>query len=302
MLKFLLLATITLLLQFPAQALELISVTPSKAEPEALVTLSGGPFTKQSQILFGAEKLRPYSIGTGQLTFIVPALPAGKYALRVSQAGQLAQQTYKFEVLEPIPRITGVTPSNIDACFDAFEQTIQVEGRGFLPDTMVLFNGSTADKRVTAPNKLEFTLVPGLRAGVYGVQLKNPSGTTSLPHSVWVNDIPTIYSVERGEDFVNHYEVVIKGGNFYFDSILSVTEPESEPSERRHQPLILHAHETAARALSHPRDLKAGRIIYRDCRTLVYHRYPTSFQEKELILQVINPDGKKTAPFTTSMP
>ncbi len=302
MLRLVSLTAIVLLLQLPAQALELISVSPSRAEPETLVTLSGGPFTGRSQVLFGNEVLRPNSVESGQMAFIVPALPAGKYALRVSQDGQQTRQFYNFEVLEPTPRIDAITPRNIDACFDISDQTIQVEGRGFLPGTIVLFNGLTADKRITAANKLEFTLIPGLRAGVYGVQLKNPSGATSLPHSVWVSDIPTIYSVERGEDFVNHYEVIVRGKNFYFDSILTVTEPENELPKNRHQPLILHAHDSASGSSAYPRNENAGHIIYRDCRTLIYQRYPTSFQEKELLLQVINPDGKKTAPFTISLP
>jgi len=31
-------------------------------------------------------------------------------------------------------------------------------------------------------------------------------------------------------------------------------------------------------------------------------RYPNNFQDKELILQVINPDGKKTEPYAVTLP
>ncbi len=302
MLRLVLLTIAALLIQAPGQALELSSVVPSRAEPEALVTLSGGPFTRQTRVLFGALQLQPSVFDAERLTFRVPDLPPGNYALRLRQDGQAAGQGYSFEILELTPRISAISPRNINSCFDSDARRISIEGEGFSPETAVLLNGATVVKRYYASDRLEFILRPGLRAGVYGVQLRNPAGKESLPYSLWINDIPKIYSVERGEDFVNHYEVIVRGKNFYFDSILTVSTPHSELPDVKHRPLILHAHETGPGALQYPLSPQSDRIVYRDCQTLIYQRYPASYQDKELQLQVINPDGKKSAPFTVSLP
>lgn len=296
------LTIVVVLLQVPTQALELTSVSPIRAEPETLVTLSGGPFTPLTRIFFGVRQLPPRETEAQRMTFLVPVLPPGSYALRVSQSGQAVAQSYRFEILEPTPRIIAISPRTTDSCFDSDGRRISVEGKGFLPETVVLLNGAAVAKRFAASDRLEFVLRPGLRAGVYGVQLKNPAGAVSLPYSLWISDTPEIYSVERGDDFVNHYEVIVRGKNFYFDSILTVSRPASELPDVKHRPLILHAHETSPGSLQYPLSPQSDRIVYRDCRTLVYQRYPVSYQDQELQLQVINPDGKKSDPFTVSLP
>jgi hypothetical protein len=50
-------------------------------------------------------------------------------------------------------------------------------------------------------------------------------------------------------------------------------------------------------------DLKRfDQLLYLDCGTLVYQRYPFDMQNKDLVLQIINPDGQKTAPHHVTLP
>lgn len=99
--------------------------------------------------------------------------------------------------------------------------------------------------------------------------------------------IPEILTVERGEDQVNHYQVIIRGRNFHFNSTLVVNEPEDSTIGRTLQQLSF---DSRVNVLG--RDIftqKMTRLDYDDCQTLIYHRYPTSFQDKDLSLQIEGP-------------
>ncbi len=297
MLKFILLCLTTLLLQTPVLAQGLTSVSPIRAEPGTLVTLKGGPFTAQTRILFGTQVLDPVEFSTTEMAFTVPTLTPGDYMLRVNAGGTIGQ-SYNFEVLEPRPQVTAITPRNTDACLENNQQEVTIEGKGFLPETAVLFNGAVVTKRFDSSERLSFTLRPGLRAGVYGIQLKNPGGAVSLPQSIWVSDIPVIDQIEQGGDYVNHYAMIIRGKNFYFDSILTISEPDST----RHRPLVLQAHDAGLNSSLNSSPPQTDRLVFQDCQTLIYYRYPVDFQDKELRVQVINPDGKKSEPQYLSLP
>ena len=66
--------------------------------------------------------------------------------------------------------------------------------------------------------------------------------------------------------------------------------------------LTYYAHRGAPGLAQGAPPAQGARLQYSDCRTLVYQRFPSNFQDKELILQVINPDGKKTAPYVVTLP
>jgi hypothetical protein len=150
------------------------------------------------------------------------------------------------------------------------------------------------------PATVEFHL-PDMPAGVYGVEVRNPDGATSLPHSLWINSVPEIVSVERGDDFVNNYEVIVRGKNFFYNSILVVTEADTGAGSLGPRQMTYYAQRSGP--MTPLSQVAPGeQLRYSDCRTLVYLRYPGNLQDKELTLQVINPDGKKTDPYQVVLP
>ena len=203
------------------QTLELTSVSPNRGVPGTPVRVTGGPFSSGAQVFFGAQLAATVDVRAGALTVIVPPLQPGSYALSVQDGNEAAWQSYTFEVLEPSPLISSISPRNIDACSDSGERRILVEGRHFLPGSALLLDGAAVAVRDRGRSRLEFDLPRGLQAGVYGVQVRNPGGASSLPHSLWVNNIPEIFQVELGNEYVNHYEVIIRGRNFYYNSVVS---------------------------------------------------------------------------------
>lgn len=292
-----------LLLAGPAgAAMEITSVSPGRATPDARVVLTGGIFTPQSRVYLGEQFVAPLQLLPRQIEFVVPSLPPGTYSLTVQDDVDAAAQPFLFEVLAPHPQITAIDPPSVDVCADDVERTVRVFGRHFRPGTALLVGGNVVASRVVDEGTLELRL-PGLPAGVYGLEARNPDGTTSLPQSLWVTGVPEITGVERGGEFVNHYEVVIRGRNFFFNSILVVREPDTVAGGGSTRQLTYYAHRGAPGA---PGGLTIGgggeSLRFNDCRTLVYLRYPSNFQDKPLTLQVINPDGTKTAPYAMTLP
>lgn len=284
-----------------AVALEITAIAPNRGTPGTLVSITGGPFTAETQPFLGQQYLTPRQVLQNQLEFSVPYLPPGTYNLTVQNATETAAQTVNFEVLAPQPQITAINPSNLDFCSDNAERWITVEGRNFLPASVLLLNGSAVPSRVVSAESIEFQL-PSMPAGVYGVEVRNPDGTSSLPQSFWIDSVPEIVSVERGEDFVNHYEMIVRGKNFFYNSILVVKEPEQSTIGQAYRQLSFHASRGGDGLSQLVLSPQAERLIYIDCQTLSYHRYPSNFQSKNLILQVINPDGKKTDPYSVDLP
>ncbi len=287
----------TLLITGQTLALEVSSVAPVRGTPGTLVAISGGPFSPQTQPFLGEQYVVPRITLNNYIEFAVPYLPPGNYTLTVQDNTMIAAQAYQFEVMAPTPQVININPNILDACSTAPPNKLQIIGRNFLPGAVFLVNGNAVTSSVISSTVLEVQLPALLKPGVYGGSVRNPDGATSLPHSLWVNSTPKINSVERGADFVNHYEIIIHGGNFIANSTLVVKEPKDSTIGKAYQHLSF-----VSRNRNESISTQGNRVTYVDCQTLIYHRYPTSFQVKDLGLQVLNPDGRSSDQYYVALP
>lgn len=278
-------------------ALEITSLAPIRGTPETLVAITGGPFSSQTQPFLGEQYVAPRITLKNYIEFTVPYLPPGNYTLTVQDNTTVAEQAYQFEVMAPTPQITSINPDILDACSIDPQIKLQINGRNFLQSAVVLVDEKTVLSRVISSTLLEAQLPALQKPGGYGVSVRNHDGATSLPHSLWVNSTPEIESVERGADFVNHYEVIIHGKNFLFNSTLVVKEPVDSTIGQTYRQFSFVPRRGADSTAP-----KENLLTYVDCQTLIYHRYPTSFQDKNLGLQVFNPDGRNTGLFYVALP
>lgn len=300
--KRILLITLVGLLMVSAQAfaLEVTALVPTRGAPGTLVAVYGGPFTAQTRLFLGEHYVSPRVVLKNQIEFTIPEFAPGSYALTVQDDFVSVAEGYQFEILSAAPEISHLEPRILDACRPDEQGPVQVIGQNFQSGALLLVNQNVVPAQVVSPLLIKADLPELEQAGVYGVAVRNPDGLTSLPHSLWIKDIPEIHTVERGEDQVNHYEVIIRGRNFHFNSTLVISEPEDSTIGRIHQQFSF-----ASRDNIPGRDIfmqEITRLNYVDCQTLIYHRYPTSFQDRELSLQIFNPDGRKTEPYSVSLP
>jgi hypothetical protein len=282
-------------------ALEITGVSPGVVSSGSAVTVIGGPFSKDVKVLLGERQITPSAVEERQLVFTVPPLETGEYALFLKQEGQASPQTFTLRIVEPTPRIDSLSPTNIDVCSTEDERRIVVAGRHFLPGATLLMEGSALPYTRTNEGELTFT-APSLEAGIYGIQVVNPDGARSLPHSLWFNDIPEILNVHVGEEFVNYYQLIIEGKNFSAKATLVVNEYAPGVFDIPPQQLVLSASGAASGTAPLQRPSQADNFRHLDCNTLVYNRYPVSSQAREVTLQVVNPDGKQTPPYHLTTP
>lgn len=289
-----------LLVSSQSLALDVTAVVPNRGTPGTLVAVYGGPFSPETRLFLGEEFVTLRVILENHMEFTIPELGPGSYALTVQSDTVTAGQDYQFEVLSAAPEITSLEPRILDSCRPDNQSPVQVIGRNFQPGALLVVNQNAVPAQVVSPTLIEAQLTEFEQSGVYGVAVRNPDGATSLPHSLWIKDVPEIISVEQGENQVNYYQVIIHGKNFYFNSTLVVNEPAGRTIGQSHQKLSFASRDNV---LGH--DIfknEMTRLSYVDCQTLIYHRYPSSFQDKDLILQIFNPDGRKTDPYHVSLP
>jgi hypothetical protein len=292
---------VTLLYGGQGFSLEITSVAPTKGTPGTPVSIGGGPFSTATQPFLGEQYVSPRQVFENRLEFTVPFLPPGNYNLTVQDERDIAAETYSFEVLAPTPQIADIDPRNLDFCSNQTQRTIYIDGQGFLPGAILLVDGKAVPSRRVDQNNLEAQL-PIMQPGVYGVVARNPDGESSLPHSLWVNSIPGITNVERGDDFVNSYEVIIRGKNFFFNSTLIVKEPGDSITGDSYRQLTFAQPRNRSQFSQLSTATKTDQMVYVDCNTLVYTRHTNYNPSNEFVLEVINPDGQRTGQYYVSGP
>lgn len=262
-------------------ALQITSVSPSVAAPGATLTVTGGPFHPEVQVLLGEEAIRPSAVEARRLQFTVPALAPGQYLLRLAEQGLVSTQAFTLQVTEPVPRISDLEPRTIEACQSGSWPQITVSGSGFLPGAALLLDGAAVPTDNVSASRIVFT-APNLPGGQHEVRVVNPAGARSLPRSLEVNGQPVIDSVDPGSSNVTSYEVTISGQNFLGASRLIV--------DGRQVPMT---------GTAFPQQDSAR---YVDCNTIIYTRHPYSTQPKATAIQVINPGGQQSRVYSVEIP
>ncbi len=279
-----------------AAATEITSVRPSQVLPGDNLFVSLSEQQETARVLVGSQVLDAVESETGRAYYRVPYLPPGEYSLQLQVDGEVTPSDFRITVLELTPVVEAIEPGNIPECAEIVEKQVDVLGRNFLPESRLLVNGALVESTAVSDRLIRFDASP-LRAGAYGVQVVNPAGTKSVPFSLYVNNVPIIEDVSPGEYYTNHYELVIRGGNFFQQSTLLVTEtPAGMTGVRPRQKVVWGQ----GRRVS-PDNLldqeAEDYLFYEDCNTLVYYRFPVSGQAREMTLKVINPDGKASGSY-----
>lgn len=269
----------------PAAALEITAIFPSTAAPGASVTLSGGPFTAGDVVLIGDRRLAATTLAPTRLTFIVPAVTAGVYALAVEHAGVRSAHNLQLRVVQPPPRIATLNPATLDSCTLASERQITVSGSNFLPGGQLLLDNTALPLDKLAESEIVFTL-PAVAPGLHQVQVVNPDNQRSLPHGLFLSSTPEIAAVETGADNVVDYDLILSGRNFLFNSQLTVNGS------------------AVGKALGNISADGSVRetLRYVDCTTLIYTRRPFLREPHELSLQIINPGGEQSNVYQLTTP
>src|SRR5512137_2559668 len=94
----------------------ILSIIPAQGEPGAVIILSGSGFSEKTVVFLSNIEIPAKLLGAEQLSFEIPNLPPGLYALFVKREDGSTSKTYNFSLLTQKPVVTGLSPDTIQAC------------------------------------------------------------------------------------------------------------------------------------------------------------------------------------------
>ncbi|QXE90634.1 IPT/TIG domain-containing protein [Geomonas subterranea] len=262
-------------------ALSVLSILPAQGEPGTTVTLNGTGFTSATTVMLGSRELPAQVVGGRIMTFELPELPPGAYALFLKRDDGATTRPFNFVLQAQKPVVSSLIPDTVTSCATGREREVLVNGANFRTGTRVLLDGAVLTTRFISPVMLAFT-APTLPAGVHQVQVKNPTDASSTVLALFIDAKPEIANVSVGREFVNYYELIVSGRNFHQNSVLVVD----------------------GKRLATGKQLVGEReqLVYGGCNQMTYLRFPYDPTPKEITLQVVNQSGEESALFTISAP
>lgn len=264
-----------------APPLSILSIIPAQGEPGMTVTVNGTGFTDTTNAYLGSRELHTVVTDGRILSFELPDLPAGAYALYVKREDGAASRAFNFMLQPPTPVLSYLSPSTVVACAAGREREVVLSGANFQPASRVLFDGAAIASRFISPSAIAFQ-VPQLPGGLHQVQVANPSNSTSGALALLIDAKPEIQNVSIGPDHVVFYDLIITGKNFFQASTLvadgiRVTTMQAPVGEQ-------------------------DQIVFRGCNQIIYQRHPYDSTPRQILLQVVNPNGDESSVFPINAP
>jgi hypothetical protein len=272
----------------------ILSIIPSQGEPGDTVTLSGSGFTGNITVNLGTYQMPAKPLGQ-QLSFDIPELPPGLYALYIRRGDNATSRTYSFTVLPLKPVAESLSPDTITACSSGRDRVVTISGHNFIDKSQVIFDGAAIKGRFLGSDSLSFS-VPQVAPGLHQVQIKNRDDSLSGVLGLMIDGRPEITSVTIKDEYVTSYNLLIEGRNFQQNSVLVVTEEST--LEQGGAPQIEVRRIRSGGGGAAERD----RIMFSGCTQLIYQRFPYSSTLKSFRVQVVNPNGEESSVVQVSAP
>ena len=280
----------------PPPPITILSIIPAQGEPGATVTLYGNGFSEKTSAYLANIEIPAILVGPQQITFDIPKLDPGLYALFLKREDGTTSRAYNFSVLPLKPVATSLSPDSVQACATGHERDVTVTGLNFKESSRVMFDGAAIRSRFGSTDSLAFS-APQVAGGLHQVQVKNSEDAVSGVLGLFIDARPEITGISTGEEAVNYYNLVIEGRNFQQNSSVVVMEErsiEENPSPqsldvKRMNPGMTNATERE-------------QSVYINCNRIIYRRNPYSPYPKNLRIQVVNPDGGESSVVSVSAP
>lgn len=262
-----------------APPVNILSIIPAQGEPGSTITVSGTGFGNEPSVFLGMQQVPARSAQQTIISFDIPELAAGLYALYLRRDDGTTSKVYNFSVLPRKPSITSISPDRISACSGRRE--IAVRGDHFGPDSRIAFDGALVPATVQG-SELITVILPQVPGGLHHLQVRNMrDDTASAPTALTIETRPEIISVRRGADLVNAYELIIEGRNFLQGSTLVVD---------------------GKRLTGSGGGMERERVYYGGCESITYLRFPYDTTPRSVRLQVINSTGEESGVYEISTP
>jgi hypothetical protein len=264
-----------------ARPIAILSISPSKAEPGMGVILYGSGFTDSTRAFIGNKEAQTTVDGPRQLSFEIPDLMPGLYALFLRREDGTRSKVYNFTVIPRTPVVESLSPDRIISCSSGSDRQVHIVGRNFQENSQVLFDGAVIKSRFESSESISAP-IPPVAGGLHTIQVSSPGGTLSSVMALIIDSKPLITSVTQGESYVNYYNLIIEGQNFKSNSMLVV--------------------DGKSMSASSVNPFSREKVRFVDCTRIIYERHPYDSDVKSFDVQVINATGEESPVFQVSAP
>ncbi len=251
---------------------EIMAVIPSRGAISAPVTLYGKDFTSKMRLMIDEKRFPLSIIDDRTVSFAIPALPSGDHTFYLKNGNSCQSSPLVLKITEKSPVITSLVPDRLYYCTPSEDRIVSMQGKNFSEDTKVLFDKIVVGRKFIDEGRLEVK-IPQAESGLHFITAINTDGTLSLAQNFYIEGRPVIYSISLGLTYDGHYELIVEGENFLWGA----------------SPLING-------------ELLGKGVTYQGCNRLIYDRIPAANAPTEISIQIVNPDGEKSAPFYLSVP
>src|SRR6266545_2029072 len=193
--------------------INILSIVPAQGEPGMTVSLYGAGFSEKTAVFLGGVEVPAKVVSGKQLSFDIPKLDPGLYALFLKREDGSTSKPYNFSLLPLKPVANALVPDTITACAAGRDRDVVVKGRNFTEGSQILFDGAVIGSRFSSSETLSFT-TPQIAEGLHQVQVRNSGEALSGVLGLTIDARPEIMGVTQGEQYVNSYNLVIDGRNF----------------------------------------------------------------------------------------
>lgn len=259
----------------------ILSIIPGQAQPGNSVVISGAGFNSENTLFLGIKEIPFQTVTDQQISFELPQIPAGNYALYVRHKNGAASKAYSFNVTPVKPSIQALSPETVPLCSSSGDRQVLVKGKHFLEGARLLFDGAIIKGSRISAEEMTFQ-TPRVPGGLHQIQVKNPEEAVSSAIALLITSQPEISTVRQGNDYVNFYELNIEGINFQHSSKLIVDGRTIQSGV--------------------PNPVDRDRLAFINCNSLTYQRYPLDPSVKSFQMVIVNPNGEESSLFTVSAP
>ena len=175
----------------------ILSIIPAQGEPGTTVTLYGTGFTEKTTVLLANSELPARLTAPQQLSFDIPKLDPGLYALFLKREDGTTSRPYNFTILPVRPVASSLSPDTVYTCTASRDRDVTVSGHNFREGSLVVFDGAAVRSRVSSADSISFT-VPQVAGGLHQVQVKNPGDTFSGVLGLMIDARPEISGASLG--------------------------------------------------------------------------------------------------------
>ena len=214
----------------PPPTPSILSLSPSSAVAGSsgfTLTVNGTNLLHSSVVIFNGNRRFTTYVSSTQVTAAILATDVsspGQVVIAVSNSGRVSAGA-TFSIVLPVPAITSLSPSHVQAGAAPFVLT--VNGSGFIGASQVAWNGTGRNFTLISTSQLSVAVSASevAVAGQAQLMVANPNGTSSAAvftiDPLTSNPIPTISSLSDSEIPVGWpgFPLSIKGSGFVAGSM-----------------------------------------------------------------------------------